>query len=257
MNIVKLGGSLITDKSEYRRYKRETVQRLATELFNSNERTIVVHGAGSFGHIIAKEHSISSGYKDDGQWNAVARIHRDVRELNQLIMNDLLAAGSKPISIPPLPISIFENKQLGSMDMLAFENCIDSGMMPVTFGDVVFDKSIGFCIVSGDELMYRLAAHFKPDRAIFAMDVDGLFDKDPKKYPDAKLVMEASQEYINDLSGDAQVAVADVTGSIYGKVRAGSRISALGIETMLINGNCEGMLENALSGKNVKCTKCI
>lgn len=58
MIIVKLGGSVITDKAEYRRFRADTVARLASEIASSGERVIVVHGAGSFGHILAKENAL-------------------------------------------------------------------------------------------------------------------------------------------------------------------------------------------------------
>ena len=58
MIIVKLGGSIITDKAEYRKFRADTVDRLAGEIVSSGKQVIIVHGAGSFGHILAKEHSL-------------------------------------------------------------------------------------------------------------------------------------------------------------------------------------------------------
>ena len=53
MILIKLGGSVITDKKEYRKFNRDIVARLCSEIKDSGEDVIVVHGAGSFGHVIA------------------------------------------------------------------------------------------------------------------------------------------------------------------------------------------------------------
>ena len=54
MYLIKLGGSIITDKSKKYTYKKEIVDRLSSELKKANKEYILVHGAGSFGHILAK-----------------------------------------------------------------------------------------------------------------------------------------------------------------------------------------------------------
>ena len=55
MFIVKLGGSVITDKTKKTFFKQETMDRLAVEIKKANKKLILVHGAGSFGHILAGE----------------------------------------------------------------------------------------------------------------------------------------------------------------------------------------------------------
>ena len=49
MILIKFGGSVITDKAEYRKFNKETVARLADEIKRSGQEVIIVHGAGSFG----------------------------------------------------------------------------------------------------------------------------------------------------------------------------------------------------------------
>ena len=65
MFIIKLGGSAITDKSKKYSYKKEIMSRLSTEIKKSNKEIILIHGAGSFGHILAEEYDLNSGYKND------------------------------------------------------------------------------------------------------------------------------------------------------------------------------------------------
>ena len=49
MILIKLGGSVITDKSQYKKFDREQAERLCREIAESGVPVIIVHGAGSFG----------------------------------------------------------------------------------------------------------------------------------------------------------------------------------------------------------------
>jgi Predicted archaeal kinase len=53
MDIIKIGGSLITDKSEYRRFLPERAKEIVEILLKIDD-LVLVHGGGSFGHFISK-----------------------------------------------------------------------------------------------------------------------------------------------------------------------------------------------------------
>ena len=80
MFLVKLGGSVITDKARYRVFNKDRVARLCSEIAESGKDVIVVHGAGSFGHVLAKRHSLQDGYSDPEQIPAAARVQSSTRE---------------------------------------------------------------------------------------------------------------------------------------------------------------------------------
>ena len=52
--IIKLGGSVITDKRLAFKPDRRSMHRIATELAKLPDRLILFNGAGSFGHIPVK-----------------------------------------------------------------------------------------------------------------------------------------------------------------------------------------------------------
>jgi isopentenyl phosphate kinase len=60
--LVKLGGSLITDKTRPETVRAETLARLASEIAGAfpacRERLVVAHGSGSFGHVAAERHGL-------------------------------------------------------------------------------------------------------------------------------------------------------------------------------------------------------
>ena len=74
MLLVKLGGSVLTDKARLRRARPAAIARLAKELAGAPESLLVVHGAGSFGHILARRHRLDDRLLDRAQLAAGARV---------------------------------------------------------------------------------------------------------------------------------------------------------------------------------------
>ena len=88
MFLIKFGGSVITDKTKECCFKPEVVRRLAAEMKHANKEVILVHGAGSFGHILAKRYKLNDGYKEKKQLHGFALTHAMVQQLNSLILRD-------------------------------------------------------------------------------------------------------------------------------------------------------------------------
>lgn len=248
--LVKLGGSVITDKARYRVFDRESTDRLALELASSTEQVILVHGAGSFGHMLAHEHQLQRGYVNESQRAGIAQVQQDVRDLNAEVMRSLGRAGLHAVSIPPGACALMEDGVLRSLGMEPFHRYLDLGMVPVTFGDVVLDRERKFGICSGDQLMFLLAKEFHPKLILFCADVDGIFTADPNLDPGARLIEEVDEGVLSSLPRTSRVT--DVTGSIYGKVELMLQLSKLGKGTMVINGRVPGRLASALKGEKVK-----
>src|SRR4030067_597890 len=101
MLLVKLGGSVITDKAKLRTARPLDLDRLAGGDAPARDDLILVHGAGSFGHILAEKYSLHKGYHDDSQLEGVAEVQRDVRGLNLMVVDALRGAGTRPVAIPP------------------------------------------------------------------------------------------------------------------------------------------------------------
>ncbi|HVP26194.1 MAG TPA: hypothetical protein VMT26_00810, partial [Candidatus Bathyarchaeia archaeon] len=66
--ILKIGGSVITDKGEELKARTNVIDRLASEIQRANTNNLViVHGGGSFGHPIAQRYAIKDGLKEESQ----------------------------------------------------------------------------------------------------------------------------------------------------------------------------------------------
>ena len=251
--MVKLGGSVITDKARLREFRRDACMRLAREMRSWEGALVVVHGAGSFGHILAKEHRLHEGYRDDSQLKQVAVVQRDVRELNVRVIEALIDNGVRGVSVPPSAVAAFDQGAVTAFDPSLFLKLMDLGLSPVTFGDVVPDNTMRFSICSGDLMMEELARHLRPRKAVFCADVDGVFSGDPKDDDGAELIAVLDRDTVGSMRLSPS-ARPDVTGSMHGKMERMLAIAEHCEKCIILNGDVPGRLEDALTGKETPST---
>lgn len=246
MILIKLGGSVITNKSKYMTFNRHHVSRLCEEIKRSGKDVMIVHGAGSFGHVIAKEHRLQDGYISDSQIPGIVKVSFDMRDLNSRMMDEMVDAGIDAVSIPTGSCFQMEDGELiGNTDIL--KGYVDLGIMPVMFGDVVLDRKKRFGICSGDKIIEFLADLFNPERVIFVSDVDGLFTENPKTSKNAKLIETVDHSTLNDVS-TVSTEIADVTGGVREKMESMLRMCTPERDCILLNGKVKDRLYNALMG---------
>jgi isopentenyl phosphate kinase len=86
--ILKLGGSLITEKAKDEPMVRTDVlkrlaEEISKELKEKELKLIIVHGAGPYGHVLAKEYGRKEGIKGLKQRMGDALTHQSMEELNK------------------------------------------------------------------------------------------------------------------------------------------------------------------------------
>jgi len=253
MIILKLGGSVITNKGKQCSFRQKTTSSLAKEIKKANKEIILVHGAGSFGHILAKQYKLNEGHLREDQLKGFSITHATVQKLNSLILKTLHDNNIPAVSIPPHSILRLNNHKLMQMDYNIFEEYINGNFVPVTFGDVVLDKKLGFSICSGDLLVSALAEYFKPEKVVFVIDEDGLYTANPKINKNAKFIDDVKLKDLERLTTAAD-SHADVTRGMGGKVDIIKNVARLGVDTVLLNGNKPGRLYRVLVGKDTKYT---
>lgn len=252
MILIKLGGSVITDKSQYKKFNKEQTARLCREIAESGRATIIVHGAGSYGHVLAKKYAIQNGLVDFGQVAPAAMVHHDAMELGLLVTSELMAVGIPAASLSPGSCFVMDEGRIVVIDEEVIRRMSHVGIMPVTHGDVVMDRQKGFAIVSGDEMMEVMARIYNPERVVFVSDIDGLYDSNPKENTDARLIPEVTQEVLDGVSSEEDVA--DVTGGVRNKMEAMLRMCSPDRDCVLVNGTVPGRLLSLLRGEEVTCT---
>jgi len=252
--IIKLGGSAITFKEEFKRPDEETIRRLAGEIASSGvERLIIVHGGGSFGHPLAHRYELHIGLRGDWQLRGLAETHEAMEELNKLVVEALLAKGLPAVPLPPISCFITEAGRISKAFIEPVRAVLGLRAIPVLYGDVVLDEAQGFAILSGDQIVAYLALALGASRVILGLGVDGVFTSDPLKHPDARLIERLRPEDIQAL-GEGASAALDVTGGMGKKLREMAPIASAGIPVLLVNARRPGLILRALRGEKVRGT---
>ena len=239
--ILKIGGSVITEKDKPSTARKEGMQTVAEAIAEYGKPLVVVHGAGSFGHFLAKKYGLSrkpSNAKPEG----VSEIRASVLKLSSMIVD---AIQSKGVSLYWLqPYAFYKDDR--SRERLAplLMKLIEKGVSPLSFGDVIPTED-GFRIISGDEIVRDLASLLKPSRVVFATNVDGIYRNFKT---DEKPMQEISAEDIRALA--CRPVKDDVTGGMEGKLYEAVRIARIGIDVIFTNGLKKGRLMKALKGKD-------
>ena len=249
---IKLGGGLITDKGSMKKFDQKAVEKVVGALSSVSElgaSIILVHGAGSFGHLLAKKWGIANGlniHEEEEQVGAVREIRSDMRELNELVIGKMTEMGLECSGHPPSDwakgtgsrftgdISIFERKP--------------SDLIPVTFGDVVdTDDGSRFGILSGDDLMLRLSTELEVTHSIFLIgDSEGVLTGPPDEI-DSELITHLGPN--TKINGRHEVDI-DVTGGIGLKIDRALEIAKIVDEVWIIDGRKpDRVLELLTSGE--------
>ena len=254
--ILKIGGSVITDKNGELAAKTKTINRLAEEIQKSKlDNLVIVHGGGSFGHPTAKKYGLKDGFKQDLQKLGFAETHHVMTVLNGLVMDALIWHNIPAISVTPSSCIITKNGRISLFDETILRTLLNMDIVPVLYGDAILDDQIGFTVISGDQIVSHLAKKFGADKIIMGVDVDGIFDFDPKETKNSKLYSKLNLEELNKIKNSIGASTAsDVTGGMLGKINELSSAINQDIPVSIINANKPNRLYKALIGANVEGT---
>lgn len=254
MIILKLGGSLITDKTKQFEVRSDVLKRLAEEIkAGVKGDLIIVHGGGSFGHPVADKYQLQDGFKNKEQIEGLVLTRNAMGELSRSVINAFHEYKLPVVAIQPSANITCKKGRIEDIGAELIKRFFELGTIPVLFGDVVLDKDLGFCILSGDQITTFLAEKFKADRVILAADVDGIYDRNPKKFDNAKLIPKITSTDRDILNG-LKTQEGDVTGGIKGKLEELIALAERGVPSQIINAMVPGRLKKALSGEEVTGT---
>ncbi|MFH0885048.1 MAG: isopentenyl phosphate kinase [Candidatus Micrarchaeota archaeon] len=248
MKILKIGGSVITDKSGYRKAVPENIGLLAKTVAGIWKRgardLVLVHGASSFGHALVIKHGLENGVKNTSQKLGYADTHAACCELSSMLVGALIANGAPAVSIPPAMVLSLKDKRIARFDTKIVNDYLQSGYLPVLFGDMVPDSVLGGYPCSGDQIVSYLGKG--ADMLVLATNVDGVLDDNGSVVP---LI---SRGNFPGISKHLKHTVNDVTGGMRGKIE-----ELLELETVsfIVNAAHPERIEALFSGKPAVCTK--
>lgn len=228
--VMKWGGGLITNKNNLCTALPERMKSLAavvSQIVNLGHQVIIVHGAGSFGHLRAIEYGLAGGRDarlDDGwQQDGIKLVQQDMDALHSHVISSLKSFDLDISShIPREFVEGIGPNFKGSLTRFI----TDDQVVHLSYGDIVRClPPEEFGILSGDDLMLRISTEV-PDvsHVIFALgDTPGLMTHTPNN-PAAKLIEKWSNGDAIVGSHDAHI---DATGGIYLKIERALEISKI------------------------------
>lgn len=254
--VLKVGGSVITDKNEKLRAKTEVMNRLAEEIQRATvQNLVIVHGGGSFGHPMAQEYAIKDGFKEKSQIIGFAETHHVMTVLNGLFMDALVWHSIPAVSITPSSCVITKNRRIECFEEAQLKMLVKMGFLPVMYGDTVLDSELGFTILSGDQLISYIATRYNAERIIMGIDVDGLYDANPKVEKSAKMFTHLTSEELKKLQNKLGKSTGcDVTGGMFGKINELLPAIENGIPVEIVNAAKPNYIYRALRGEKVEGT---
>lgn len=233
---LKLGGSLITDKTKPYTPLLDVMDDLALQIKTALQthpdlRVLIGHGAGSFGHVPASEYKTRDGLpphatplvyrrRDDTQnnyWKGFAEVWYQASTLNRFVMEALHKADLRALSLPPSSSVISSNGQVSVWDTTPIRMALAADIVPVIFGDTVFDEVRGGTILSTEDLFMYLTNALHPDRILLAGLEAAVWEDFPARTRKVTKITPASFNEIK--SGVGKSTAADVTGGMESKVK--------------------------------------
>jgi isopentenyl phosphate kinase len=259
--ILKLGGSSITDKGSLETLNQGMLDWIASTLSNNTDvcystdnedqyltirnRFIIVHGAGSFGHQVAKKYGLKGGYiaKDDNYdgdttnidflMEGLAQTRLSVTKLNWHVVQTLLKHSLPAVGISPFAVGLqahgdpllFQN--LGDFNieadpmqtlMYVITSSLQVGLTPVLHGDAVLYGRQRSGILSGDTLISQISV--RPEWKVSPPGGDGHYiSKNPTFMLDVVFLTDVDGVYTTDPKIDKNAKLiplieVDVDGNI-------------------------------------------
>jgi len=242
MILIKLGGSIITNKKKPLTPRRNTINKIAASLRKIDEPMIIVHGGGSFGHYWSVKHDMHTKparYSVRG----ISVVKNSMVELDKIILDSFFKNKLNPYSLPPSNF-VTGNKVIPKK-VKEIENISKSGLIPVSYGDALWYGQKKSFILSGDKIMTMLAKILKPRLSIFVLDVDGLYSDIKTKKLISMLKNQKPKISKNSM---------DVTGGMARKIKEASTMASMGLTVFFVNGNRPQRIVNAVKRKKFEGT---
>ncbi|MFQ3645738.1 MAG: isopentenyl phosphate kinase [Anaerolineae bacterium] len=249
ITLIKIGGSLITDKHIPQSFRAEVMQSIAVELeraFRANDsQWIIGHGSGSFGHVEASKYGTADGASTPEQWYGFCRVAHTAAALNQLVWGMLLDHALPVMRHSPASIALATDGMISSMDVSLIERSLAHGLIPLVHGDVAFDTQRGATIISTETIFTHLAKTLPVSRILLLGEVDGVLDGQKRVIP--TITRANFEDYLPFIGGSAGT---DVTGGMLTKVADMLALTEIvpGLEIRIFNGLTPGNLTHALAG---------
>ncbi len=256
--ILKLGGSIITEKGRGRPgIERSRLRRIASEIRRAwiNQprlRLIILYGAGSFGHPLARRYRLHGSPLTTEQLRGIGRTVTSMRKLGTALATIFLKAG---LPVIPLQTSAAVRQVHGRLKFATqtllpiIRDILRHRGIPLLGGDVAFSDDGQSVIASADALAVVLARHLEDATIAFATNVDGVYQTFPPRRRDRALRRIRRPQLAELIESSSRKSTKyDVTGAMAGKLS--SLLVLRRCRAVIFNGTKPAILRRVLRRKS-------
>lgn len=249
--LIKLGGSVITDKHTPYTPRYRTIERIIHELKAAKQSYIICHGSGSFGHTSVKKYGGIKGYKTT---LGIATVSRDVMSLNKIIVDTFIQKNLPAVSFRPMNTMTSNKGEIHNYFFEPIEQILKQNLIPVLCGDIIWDHTWNSTVFSGEKILKFLARFltrkgYSIEKIIQVADTYGVYDNTKKTIPAiTKGNWKQMKGYLHDSSS------VDCTGGMRHKVENALAMAENGYKTIILNGSVASELHKYLDNKKINAT---
>lgn len=253
ITLIKLGGSVITNKEVPMLVRHDVLTRLVREIGKAQAETkqmyLIGHGSGSFAHVPAARYKTMAGFVNGESKIGMAITQDSAAALNRIVVREFIAEQLPAVSF------YFSNSLVTDKGVAdhwcgqVLDQYLQKGLLPVTCGDVIVDRATGCTIWSTDKIFSFLAAEL-PDqgydisRIVHVTEVEGVLDKN------SQLIEKITHADWADIKKQLfKTKGFDVTGGMHHKLEELLSVTNGSIQSVILSGMNKNNLYNCLVGK--------
>ena len=266
LTVLKLGGSLLTDKKTPYVVRTEVLKSVAHEIkecidMKLIQSLVLIHGVGSYGHPPVLKHKLHKGYHSPDQLLPLSKTQESVSKLRHMIVQQLQDVEIPVCLMCPSSMVLAEKMRMTEYFLGPLKGFFSLGMVPLLGGDILIDSVMGWSVGSGDQLAVIIAKEMNAKRMVFASDVAGIYNADPKLNPNASRFDEINLnelERVFERMGES--GVVDASGAMKGKINSvipAKDLIKQGLEVSIISMMKSGNLKALLNGDESKSTQIV
>jgi isopentenyl phosphate kinase len=166
------------------------------------------------------------------------------------MLDSLHNAGLPAVAFPPSASITTLNREFISWDLAPIKYALENDLMPVVYGDVVFDIQLGGTILSTEDLFVHLAIQLFPNRILLAGKDPGVWEDYPENTTILTKITPAGLELLEENIESSEAP--DVTGGMKSKVKQMLTLVNLipSLETLIFSGEKPDSIKSVLSGES-------
>ncbi|MBU0576507.1 hypothetical protein KJ654_02495 [Patescibacteria group bacterium] len=260
--LIKLGGSIITNKEVPMLVRAQSLQGLIGEIARARKKTksvfILGHGQGSFAHVPALRYKTMDGFINSDSLMGMAITQDSAAKINRIVVEECLSQELPAVSFTFCNTLVTKNKKQHSWDDQVFTQYLTKGLLPVTYGDVIVDSQQGCTIWSTETIFSFLVewlqqkTDYKVKKVIHVNEVAGVLNHLGKVVP---LISTKNAVEVKKMM--TKTKGFDVTGGMWHKIEESLKLAQAQVESQIISGLKKDNLYKALVNQDCEGTRVI